>query len=189
MATTFGEGVDETQAGDFELSGWWRRVWAQIIDALIALGGLGALGALGEAAGSFAVGITAGIAWYVLYFTVGHGSKSGQTLGKKMLGIAVKGDIIHARIGYGRAFGRLLALLFFGVLPVAGLLNILWPLWDREHQAWHDKLADTVVVRARAEAQAGLRRSVGRESSYAIRALVDRFDGEVALDLRCRAQL
>jgi uncharacterized RDD family membrane protein YckC len=134
---------------DLSYSGWWRRVWAQLIDGTLAIGGLAVLGGIGDASGSFAVGVTAGIVWYVLYFVVGHGSKSGQTLGKKALGIAVKGDIVHARISYGRAFGRLVALLTLGVIPFVNLLNGLSPLWDREHQAWHDKLADTVVVKTR----------------------------------------
>jgi uncharacterized RDD family membrane protein YckC len=73
----------------------------------------------------------------------------GRALGKKILGIAVKGDIGYGRIGHGRAFGRVLALVFFGVIPVVGQLNLLWPLWDPEHQAWHDKIADTAVVRVR----------------------------------------
>src|SRR4051794_3227953 len=80
----------EPTSRDYALSGWWRRVWAQVIDGILAVGGLGVIGALGEAAGSFGLGIAAGILWYVLYFTIGHGSKSGQTVGKKVLGIAVK---------------------------------------------------------------------------------------------------
>jgi uncharacterized RDD family membrane protein YckC len=131
-----------------DYASWGRRVVAQVIDAIIAIAGLGILGALGAAAGSFAIGIVAGIAFYIGYFVVGHGSRSGQTLGKKLLGIAVKGDIAFGRISYARAFGRLLALFVLGLIPFVNLLNLLSPLWDSENQAWHDKLADTVVVRA-----------------------------------------
>lgn len=130
-----------------EYASWGRRVIAQIIDAVIAVAGLGILGALGEAAGSFAIGIVAGIAFYIGYFVSGHGSQSGQTIGKKILRIAVKGDIAFGRISYGRAFGRLLALIVLGLIPLVNILNLLSPLWDSENQAWHDKLADTVVVR------------------------------------------
>jgi uncharacterized RDD family membrane protein YckC len=27
------------------------------------------------------------------------------------------------------------------------ILDYLWPLWDAKHQAWHDKVAASVVVR------------------------------------------
>jgi uncharacterized RDD family membrane protein YckC len=36
--------------------------------------------------------------------------------------------------------GYLLSFLFFG-------LGIVWVLWDRRRQGWHDKLAKTVVVK------------------------------------------
>jgi uncharacterized RDD family membrane protein YckC len=138
-------------ATDHGLSGWWRRVWAQIIDALIVVVIAVVLIAVGFSAGT-AVGVVLIIVFifsYFAYFVIGHGSRSGQTLGKKVLGIAVKGDIAYARISYARAFGRLLALIVLGWIPLVNLLNLLWPLWDGENQALHDKLADTVVVQVR----------------------------------------
>ena len=51
-------------------------------------------------------------------------------------------------IGYRRAFGRALAVLVLGVIPFAGILDGLWPLWDTRNQAIHDKIASTVVVRS-----------------------------------------
>jgi uncharacterized RDD family membrane protein YckC len=36
--------------------------------------------------------------------------------------------------------GYPLSALFFG-------LGVFWMLWDRRRQAWHDKLAKTVVVK------------------------------------------
>jgi uncharacterized RDD family membrane protein YckC len=133
-------------------SGWWRRAWGQVIDGPLAFAGLVGLIAIGFATGNdggIAAGIVAGILFYVLYFTLGHGSKSGKTLGKKVLGIAVKGRDDFGRISYGRAFGRLLAFFLIGWIPLVGLLNILAPLWSRDHQAWHDRMMDTVVVRTR----------------------------------------
>jgi uncharacterized RDD family membrane protein YckC len=131
-----------------EYASWGRRVVAQIIDAVIVIAGFAILAVLVAAAGSAAIGIVAGISFYIGYFVVGHGSRSGQTLGKKLLGIAVKGDIAFGRISYARAFGRLLSLFVLGLIPLVNILNLLSPLWDSENQAWHDKLADTVVVKA-----------------------------------------
>jgi uncharacterized RDD family membrane protein YckC len=32
------------------------------------------------------------------------------------------------------------------VLIIPGLLDVLWPMWDRKHQTLHDKLVGSVVV-------------------------------------------
>lgn len=51
------------------------------------------------------------------------------------------------RLGYRRAFGRAFVTLAFLVTYV-WILDVLWPLWDERKQALHDKVADSVVVRA-----------------------------------------
>jgi uncharacterized RDD family membrane protein YckC len=136
---------------DYALSGWWRRVFAQLIDGLIVVVGFMAVLELGVAlsptSGVATVCLVLGLIWYVLYFVIGHGSKSGQTLGKKAFGIAVKGDEAGTRIGYGRSFARFLTLTFFGIVPILNVFNVLMPVWDRDNQALHDKVVDTVVVR------------------------------------------
>ncbi|XSG74339.1 RDD family protein [Herpetosiphon llansteffanensis] len=106
---------------------------------------------------------------YFIYF---HGT-TGQTLGKKVLNIRVirrnnqAMDFVAAAkrvaLPAGVAILQLLvAMLSFGdsltafglaslVNLAAGigmLLNYLWPLWDPQKQALHDKIADTLVVRA-----------------------------------------
>ena len=83
-----------------------------------------------------------------LYYTVMHGRASGQTLGKKWLGIAVQEDSAGGSIGYGRAFGRyaIIFVMALFVLPIA--LDYLWPLWDKKNQALHDKVVGSIVVKA-----------------------------------------
>ncbi len=78
----------------------------------------------------------------VAYHTVFIG-ESGQTPGKRALGIAVA-DTGVRRLGYGRAFLRTLCYEVSGFLFYLGFF---WALWDKRHQAWHDKIAGTVVVR------------------------------------------
>lgn len=93
----------------------------------------------------------------VLYggFTMSRpGPRNGQTVGKQALGIRV------VRLGadpltFWSAATReavLKGLLFGGVgglfLGIPTVLDILWPLWDREGRALHDMLANTRVVRA-----------------------------------------
>jgi uncharacterized RDD family membrane protein YckC len=69
---------------------------------------------------------------------------NGQTLGKKLLGIRVIGPD-GDKPGFGRNYRRM-QLLQLSLL-IAGL-GCLWMLWDENQQTWHDKWADTMVVRA-----------------------------------------
>lgn len=80
---------------------------------------------------------------YYIYFI---GSK-GQTPGKMALGVKVVRKDGVLKIGYGKAFmrevvGKFISSLVFG-------LGYLWILWDKEKQGWHDKIANTVVVRTK----------------------------------------
>jgi uncharacterized RDD family membrane protein YckC len=77
------------------------------------------------------------------YFAVFEGSASGQTVGKRLLGIRVVDFEAGIPITYGRAFARNIMRFVSGL--VFGL-GYLWMLWDRDHQTWHDKIALTTVV-------------------------------------------
>lgn len=77
--------------------------------------------------------------------------RNGLTPGKLLLGLQVvdqrDGDIP----GFGKMFlreivGRILSGLFFG-------LGYIWSLFDKNAQAWHDKLAGTVVLKKTQPAQ------------------------------------
>ncbi len=78
---------------------------------------------------------------YSVYFI---GSK-GQTIGKIIVGIKVV-DISSRKhpsfmIAIVReTFGKFLSGIFF-------VLGFLWILWDKQKQGWHDKLANTFVVK------------------------------------------
>lgn len=82
------------------------------------------------------------------YFVICHGSLSGQTPGKKVCRIAVRDAESFSRIGYGRALWRFIIQIVLGWIPVVGIVNVLAPLWTERKQAWHDRGARTVVVRA-----------------------------------------
>jgi uncharacterized RDD family membrane protein YckC len=85
------------------------------------------------------VSLAIGIAYYGYL----EGGPTGQTLGKKALGIRVLDLRGGGPIGFSRAviryFGRILS-----ALPI--FLGYFWMLWDSEKQTWHDKLAGSVVV-------------------------------------------
>ena len=71
--------------------------------------------------------------------------RTGQSLGSKALGITVVDAATGQPIGGGRAIGRFFARILSGFLCYLGYF---WMLWDPQKQTWHDKLANSVVVKA-----------------------------------------
>src|SRR4051794_15758458 len=104
---------------------------------------------------SAAFGIVAGILLFVLpgiYAAVAiHLTET--TVGKHAAGLAVR-RADGRRVTFWRALWRELVarqLIMNGLGLIIGatpLVDVLFPLWDDQSQAIHDKLADTVVVRA-----------------------------------------
>jgi uncharacterized RDD family membrane protein YckC len=120
-------------------AGFFIRLGAWLIDVVL----LGIVSVVidlivGQAAGG-AVGLLVGIAYYGYL----EGSNSGQTIGKRVVGIRVIDFNTGGPIGFGRAviryFGRIVSI-------IACFLGYLWMLWDKEKQTWHDKFASDVVV-------------------------------------------
>jgi uncharacterized RDD family membrane protein YckC len=79
----------------------------------------------------------------IVYYTLLEGGATGQTLGKKALGIRVVDFNSGGSIGYGRGAIRYIGRL---VSSIPCLLGYFWMLWDKEKQTWHDKFATSVVV-------------------------------------------
>ena len=67
---------------------------------------------------------------------------NGQTLGKMMLRLRV----VKKRGGRITILDALLRNVFGYTVSQIFLLGYLWAMFDREKQAWHDKMAGTVVV-------------------------------------------
>jgi uncharacterized RDD family membrane protein YckC len=71
--------------------------------------------------------------------------KTGQTWGRKIVGIKVIGETTGEPIGFGRALGR---QLFAGFISAQIFyLGYLWMLWDDKKQTWHDKVVGSIVVK------------------------------------------
>jgi uncharacterized RDD family membrane protein YckC len=133
-----------------ELAGWWIRVAAYLIDTLILFVGLFVLLVVGAAIND-ALLVVLIILWVLAtligYWTYFEGGESGQTPGKRAMGIRVRNEA-GGPAGYGRAFGRNLVARVIGFFPLVGLVDVLWPLWDSRKQCLHDKAGSTIVVRA-----------------------------------------
>jgi uncharacterized RDD family membrane protein YckC len=150
-----------------QLSGYGARVGAFFLDVLVIVGLQFAIGFLigiavaasgGKVSDDRALfqGLSIGLGLLVLiaYPTIleaRRGAHNGQTLGKQATGIRVVRDDGRP-VGYARAFLRegvgkwLLAII---TLYIYLVVDYLWPLWDGENQALHDKVASTHVVAVR----------------------------------------
>lgn len=104
-----------------------------------------------------------------LVYIVGMLLWKGATVGKLAVGLRVRLRERPGRLPVASVLLRVLVQSGIGVLPyllfglgawtiaailvgpalIFGLLDILWPLWDKKRQALHDKLARTNVVKVR----------------------------------------
>ena len=69
---------------------------------------------------------------------------TGQTIGKRVVGIRVIRESDGQYTGFGMAFVRGLAHFLDGI---ACYIGFLWPLWDAKRQTFADKVCGTVVIR------------------------------------------
>ena len=117
-----------------------RRAVALIIDWLL----LGIVYAIVWAVTNQALGSVVELIGGLFYFAYFEGGPTGQTIGKRAMGIRVYDfSSSGGPIGFGRGVIRYLGRLLSGF---ACGLGYLWMLWDKEKQCWQDKIATTVVV-------------------------------------------
>ena len=135
------------------LAGWWQRVGAALLDALIVGVPVAAIALAVDPALGILLGLTAALTYYPLLM-MRDGEANGQTLGKQIVGIRVvqeSGEPFTYGPGVLREFA--IKYLLFGTvggffLAIPTLLDYLWPLWDDQNRALHDMLASTRVVHA-----------------------------------------
>ena len=139
MATAAAPAVATT-----EKIGFWVRVLAFIIDAIVTgiVGGIinGILFG-GDATRGNGLSTLLGLA-YVLYFWSSYGH--GQTVGNRIMKIrVVKTD--GSELTLMDAFIRYIGLIisFFAIF-----IGVIWVAFDANKQGWHDKIANTYVVKA-----------------------------------------
>jgi uncharacterized RDD family membrane protein YckC len=86
------------------------------------------------------------VGWLIVAFIYLRAlGKTGQTWGRKIVGIKVVGETTGEPIGFGRALGR---QLFAGFISAQILyIGYLWMLWDDKQQTWHDKVVNSIVVK------------------------------------------
>ena len=153
MASSIGLGSGEhAVASDTTYAGWWSRVGATLIDALVLLVPVIVLGGILAAVGIADAGIVIG---YLLYLVATlfyapvmmarEGARNGQTIGKQVTNIrVVREDGQAMTLGRGmvrEAIGKSL----LGLIPLYSIVDLLFPLGDKRNQALHDKIGSTTV--------------------------------------------
>jgi uncharacterized RDD family membrane protein YckC len=137
---------------EVEYAGPWRRLAALLIDiilvaAIIACGLLAWMTIVGKApdSGSRAFQFAAvGGALLTLTLKVTLDAWLQGTPGLRLMDCRLVDTRSGHGIGLGRSLKRTLGLIV-AVLP--GLLGLLWILWNKRRQGWHDLFAGSVVIR------------------------------------------
>ncbi len=80
----------------------------------------------------------------LFYYAICESSAWQATLGKKWLGLKIV-DMRGNRIGFWRGIGRYLGKFLSSAILDIGFLMILW---TDKRQGLHDKLAETLIVKA-----------------------------------------
>lgn len=109
--------------------GFWRRLWATLLDFVL-------LGLLIPITGPVFVLI------WTAYF-VAMWTWKGTTIGGIVMGIKIV-RLDGQPMNFAVALVRSLSSFFSAVVL---FLGFFWAGWDREKQAWHDKIAGTAVVK------------------------------------------
>lgn len=86
----------------------------------------------------------AGVIAFSLYQLYRQGT-TGQTIGKKVVGIRVIRETDGRPTGFGMAFVRNLA---HNIDSISLYIGWLWPLWDAKKQTFADKMCGTLVILA-----------------------------------------
>jgi uncharacterized RDD family membrane protein YckC len=125
--------------GDY--ANWLQRVGAYLIDVIPVV----ILDVIGRATGSTAIYflfilVGVGVTAYNRWFQAG---RTGQSWGKRVLGITLLSETTGQPIGAGMAFVRDICHVVDGIICFIGYL---FPLWDAKRQTLADKIVRTVVL-------------------------------------------
>ena len=138
---------------DVEYAGFWVRVGASVIDSLLILAiTLPLLVSIYGWKYFESEQVLAGpsdflISWvFPTIAVVWFWTQKQATPGKSALSLRVLDAGSGESLSVGQSIGRYLAY-FVSIVPLG--LGLFWVGFDSRKQGWHDKLAHTVVVRAK----------------------------------------
>jgi uncharacterized RDD family membrane protein YckC len=125
-------------------AGFWIRFVAIFIDGIIvgivnsALAAILSLNTNGRSGLQLILGLL-----YYVYFWSSNSPWPGQTIGSKLLNIRViRTDGSDLTISQA-----LIRYVGFVISVICLLIGLIWAAFDPNKQGWHDKIADTYVVK------------------------------------------
>ncbi|WP_028812279.1 RDD family protein [Streptomyces flavidovirens] len=129
---------------------WGLRFLGYLLDMVIILGPMYALIGIGAAMGAESAGASIlsiiGFLYFIgmLIFQLYKEGTTGQSIGKRAMGISLLREADGRPLGFGMAFVRKLAHFLDSL---ACYIGWLWPLWDEKKQTFADKVCSSVVVK------------------------------------------
>lgn len=124
---------------------WGQRFLGLLVDMLVFAVPyiIAAVGAANQTWALAVIGYLAviGIAIWMLIME----GRTGQTIGKKAVGIRLVREIDGQPLGVGMAFVRRLAHFLDSI---ACYIGWLWPAWDAKRQTFADKVCSSIVIRS-----------------------------------------
>jgi uncharacterized RDD family membrane protein YckC len=140
------------QPGYVNYASWIQRVGGYIVDGLIAAPFSILAATLGQSKDEV-TGVASLNAFYFIFLVLaiavsGYNrwflqGKTGQSWGKKVVGLRLIGEATGQPIGAGKAFLRDICHIVDSICYI----GFLWPLWDAKKQTLADKIVSTIVVK------------------------------------------
>jgi uncharacterized RDD family membrane protein YckC len=124
---------------------WGQRFLSKLIDSIVYLVAYLPLVLIGAKAGVPVLSILGFLLLIgVIIWQVIQEGRTGQTIGKKVVGTRTLKEDTGQPLGGGMAFVRQLAHFLDG-LPC--YLGYLWPAWDAKRQTFADKVCGSIVIK------------------------------------------
>lgn len=141
------------------LAGWLRRVGATFADGLVMVIPILIAESVVAAAAGTVDGVIAGLIVQGAYMIKMLSGPKGQTVGNRVAATRVRDAVTGLQITNIQALKRWGVVAVYGLLSlnrsigtsivlIIGLVDYLWPLFDKRNQTLHDKFAGTIVVLA-----------------------------------------
>ena len=128
-------------APSYQYANWGQRVGSALIDYVAPFIVAYVIYLINKPLGVIVYLVAIAWAFYMAY----QGGATGQSFGKKQLGLRLVGEQTGQNIGGGMGIGRYLLHILDGIPCYIGYL---WPLWDSKRQTFADKIVKTVVIKA-----------------------------------------
>jgi uncharacterized RDD family membrane protein YckC len=130
-ASGFGPTGQSLDFGGLERVGFWPRLWASFLDLIL----LSVILIPFHWAGAF---LPCFVAYHIGFWVFRGTTFGGAIAGIKL--VRISGQPMDINVAVVRALGAILSFV-----PL--FLGFFWASWSREKQAWHDRIAGTVMVR------------------------------------------